>query len=89
MTHDETNEVLEAIRAELTRPLSREQIVCNELWTWLFDADLSTWTDEDWLKLSRHLIQTVETARDISAEEAAAAMEAPWLGPPLPEFDDL
>ena len=40
---------------------------------------------------ARHTIKCVEIARDISAEEATAAMNAPWPKdwPPLPKFDEL
>jgi hypothetical protein len=49
------------------------------------------WTDDDWLDFARHMIKTVEVARDISAEEAAAALHAPWPEdwPPLPRIGEL
>lgn len=37
----------------------------------------SPWTNDDWLEFARHMIKTVEVVRDISAEEATAAMNAP------------
>ena len=44
--------------------------------------------NDDWLEFARHMIKCVEVARDISAEEATAAMNAPWPRnwPPLPRI---
>jgi hypothetical protein len=74
----------------MSRPLSREQIVANEPAANLSDADLSTWTN-DYLRLARQMIETVAVARNISAEEMTAAINAPrpkdW--PPVPTLDDL
>jgi hypothetical protein len=78
-----------AIRDRMAQPLSREQIVANELWAHLDGKQLSTWTNDDWLRLARHMIKAVEIARDIPAEEMAKAMNEPRTGPPLPTFDEL
>ena len=78
--------------AAAPQPLSREQIVANELCAYIeFAEPLAQWTNEDWLEFARHTIKCVEIARDISAEEATAAMNAPWPKdwPPLPKFDEL
>jgi hypothetical protein len=65
------------------------RLIANELWAHLDGNNLSTWTNDDWLTLARHMIQAVEIARDISAEEMAKAMNAPWTGPTQPTFDEL
>jgi hypothetical protein len=89
--NDELNAELAATHERMSRPLSREQIVANELCAYI---DLATpieqWTNDDWLDFARHMIKTVESARDISAEEAAAALHAPWPEdwPPLPRMDE-
>jgi hypothetical protein len=53
-------------------------------------ANLLTWTNDDYLRLARHLIETVKVARDISAEEMTVAINAPWPKdwPPLPTLDE-
>jgi hypothetical protein len=93
MTDEPTEAELDAIRQEMIRPISREQIVANELWLQLDIADRPTsdWTNDDWLALARHIIKTVEVAGDLSADNVAKAMEAPWPAdwPPLPTFDEL
>ena len=81
--------VVAAIRDRMAQPLSRKQIVANELWAHLDGKHLPTWANDDWLTLARHMIQAVEIARDISAEEIAKAMNGPWFGPPLLTFDEL
>ena len=76
----------------MCRPLSREQIVANELSAYIeFAKPIAQWSNDDWLEFARHMIKTVEVARDISAEEATAAMNAPWPKdwPPLPSIDEL
>jgi hypothetical protein len=45
--------------------------VANELLARLDGADLSTWTNDDYLRLARLMIETVMGAHDISAEETA------------------
>jgi hypothetical protein len=70
-------EELAAIRQRMSRRLPREQIVANELAANLSNADLSTWTNDDYLRLAHQIIETVTAARDISAEEMAAAINAP------------
>ena len=70
-------EELAAIRERMSRPLSREQIVANELAASLSGADLSTWTNDHYLRLARQMIEAVTVARDISAEEMTAAINAP------------
>ena len=74
----------------MMQPLSREQIVANELWLQMEIADrpIVDWTNDDWLALARHMIKTVEIARDISAEEMAEAMNSPPIHP-LPTFEEL
>jgi len=89
MTDKPVEGELAAILDGIAQPLSREQIVANELWLHLDGKPLSTWTNDNWLTLARRMMQTVEIARDISAEQMKAAMEAPWSGPPLPTFDEL
>ena len=82
-----------AIRERMRQALSREQIVANELWAQIETAErpIAEWDNDDWLRLARHMIKTVEVARDISAEEMANAMNMPWPAdwPPLPTFDEL
>ena len=70
---------LAAIRERMRQPLSREQIVANELWAQIETAKrpIAQWDNDDWLRLARHMIKTVEVARDISAEEMAKAMNKP------------
>jgi hypothetical protein len=78
--------------AAAKQPLSREQIVANELRAYIELAKpLAQWANDDWLEFARHMIKTVEVARDISAEEATAAIHAPWPKdwPLLPKFDEL
>jgi hypothetical protein len=89
--HGDLNAELAAIREQMFPRLLREQIVANELWARLDAADLSTWTNDDSLRLARLMIETVTVARDISAEEMTAAINAPWLEhwPPLPTLDEL
>jgi hypothetical protein len=92
MTDDPTEAEIAAIHERMCQPLSRERIVATELQLYLDltrPKDLSLWTDEDWLRFARHMIECVDHARDISAEDAKKAMEAPWQGPPLPTFDEL
>ena len=61
-------EELDAIRQRMSRPLSREQIVANELAANVSNADLSTWTNDDYLRLAHQIIETVTAARDISGK---------------------
>ena len=78
--------------AAAPQPLSREQIVANELCASIeFAEPLAQWTNDDWLEFARHTIKCVEIAGDIAAEETTAAVHAPWPRnwPPLPKFDDL
>jgi hypothetical protein len=89
MTDKPTEPEVDAIRDRMMQPLSREQIVANELWAQLDGKNVSTWTNDDWLTLARHTIKAVDIARDFSAEEMAKAMNAPWPGPPLPTCDEL
>jgi hypothetical protein len=90
--NDELNAELAATHERMSPPLSREQIVANELCAYI---DLATpieqWTNDDWLDFARHMIKTAEVARDTSAEEATASMNAPWPEdwPLLPKFDEL
>jgi hypothetical protein len=90
--NDELNAELAATHERLSHPPSREQIVANELCAYI---DLATpveqWTNDDWLDFARHMIKTAEVARDTSAEEATASMNAPWPKdwPLLPKFDEL
>lgn len=75
----------------MAKPLTKEQIVANELWLYLFDEDLSNWMDDDQLRLMLYMIVTVKVARDISAEEVVKAMNATWSKdwPTLPTFNEL
>jgi Domain of unknown function (DUF4926) len=90
--NDELNAELAATHERLSHPLSREQIVANELCAYI---DLATpveqWTNDYWLGLRATHDQTAEVARDTSAEEATASMNAPWPKdwPLLPKFDEL
>jgi hypothetical protein len=82
---------LAAIHARMRQPLSREQQIATELQLYLDLAapkPLAQWTDEDWLVMARYIIRVVEHSHDISAEDAAKAMDAPPRHP-LPTFDEL
>jgi hypothetical protein len=88
---DVPDEFLEAIRTEMSRPLSREQIVANELSGYIELAKpIAQWINDDWLEFARHMIKTVEAAT-FPAEEATAAMDGLWPKdwPPLPTLDEL
>jgi hypothetical protein len=81
-----------AVRERMLQPLSREQIVATEQWLQT-DPDiagrpLSEWTNDDWLRLARHMIKTVEVARDLSAEDIAEALNQPPRHP-IPTLDEL
>ena len=88
----ELNAELAATHERMSRPLSGEQIVANELSAYIeFAKPIAQWINDDWLEFARHMIKTVEVARDISAEAATAAINAPWPKdwPLLPKFDEL
>jgi hypothetical protein len=78
---------IEIIRKRMLQPLSRERQVANELQLYL-ELHQPVATDDEWLAFARHMIETVECARDLSAEDVAAALNAP-LRFQLPDFDDL
>lgn len=88
---DTPPEFIDALEAEIAQrmlqPLSRERQVANELQLYL-ELNNPIVTDEDWLAFARHMIETVNHARDLSAEDVAAAMNSPPRFR-LPEFDDL
>jgi hypothetical protein len=72
------------------KPILREREIAAELRLWLDLArakDLSQWID-DWLRFAAHMIEAVEHMRDISAEDAAKAMNSPPRFP-LPTLEEL
>ena len=52
------------------------------------ERPIAEWDNDDWLRLARHMIKTVEVARDLSAEEIAEALNSPPRHR-LPTFDEL
>jgi hypothetical protein len=59
----DTEREIAAIRERMLQPVSREQIVANELCRQIevVDRPIADWTNDDWLRLARQMIETVES----------------------------